>query len=199
MSAVQRSLALSKSLFPGVIRFKNPVQAVCRPSYDVFINHRRIDTRRTVAGLLHDYLTRLDLRPFLDSRSMRPGDYLFDKIDSAILDCTIGVALFSPRYCESYFCLHELALMMDTKKKVIPIFCDVKPSQLRALDNGALYNGTCSEKEIERFNSAIEVAKNIVGITFDSSMGDWSELLRNASEAIIKSLMEANQDWPNEN
>lgn len=171
MSAVQRSLALSKSLFPGVVRFKNPVQAVCRPSYDVFINHRRIDTRRTVAGLLHDYLTRLDLRPFLDSRSMRPGDYLFDKIDSAILDCRIGVALFSPRYCESYFCLHELALMMETKKKVIPIFCDVKPSQLRALDNGALYNGTCSEKEIERFNSAIEVAKNIVGITFDSSMG----------------------------
>ncbi|KAF8029884.1 hypothetical protein BT93_E2335 [Corymbia citriodora subsp. variegata] len=194
MSAVQRSLAISKSLLPSIVRYKTPVQAIHRPSYDVFINHRRVDTRRTVAGLLHDYLTRLDIHPFLDSRSMHPGDNLFDKIDSAILDCRIGVALFSPSYCDSYFCLHELALMMETKKKVIPIFCDVKPSQLRALNNG-----TCSGEETERFNSAIEEAKNIVGITFDSSIGDWSELLRDASEAIIKSLMEANQDWPNEN
>lgn len=97
---------------------------------------------------------------------MKPGDRLFDKIDTAIKHCKLGVAVFSPRYCESYFCLHELALIMESSKKVIPIFYDVKPSQLQVPDNG-----TCSRKELQRFSRALEEAKYTVGLTFDSING----------------------------
>ncbi|KAF7141724.1 hypothetical protein RHSIM_Rhsim06G0195600 [Rhododendron simsii] len=152
---------------------------------DVFINHRGIDTKRTVASLLYDHLVRLNLRPFMDSKNMKPGDMLFDKINAAIKECKIGVAVFSPNYCKSYFCLHELAMIMETKKKVIPIFCDVKPSELKVVDNGSV-----SKNDMQRFNSALEEAKYTVGLTFDSLKGNWSDVVTNAAEIVIDSLIE---------
>ncbi|KAG5561554.1 hypothetical protein RHGRI_004561 [Rhododendron griersonianum] len=84
----------------------------------VFINYRRVDTNKNVAGLLYDHFSRLNLRPFLDSKSMKPGDKLFEKIHAAIRDCKVGIAVFSPNYCNSYFCLHELCMIIECKKKV---------------------------------------------------------------------------------
>lgn len=98
-----------------------------QPACEVFINHRSIDTKRSIASLLYHNLMMSRIPSFLDDKNMKPGDKLFEHIDNAIMGCKIGVAVFSPRYCQSYFCLHELALMMELGKKVIPIFCDVKP------------------------------------------------------------------------
>ncbi|KAJ8764712.1 hypothetical protein K2173_007802 [Erythroxylum novogranatense] len=156
-----------------------------RKPCDVFINHRGIDTKRTIATLLYDNLSRLNLRPFLDNKNMKPGDKLFDNINDAIRKCKVGIAVFSPRYCESYFCLHELALIMESRKKVIPIFCDIKPSQLRVVDNGK-----CPAEDIRRFSCALEEAKYIVGLTFDSLKGNWSEVATSASDIVIESLIE---------
>ncbi|MBA0864996.1 hypothetical protein Goshw_008022 [Gossypium schwendimanii] len=152
---------------------------------DVFINHRGIDTKRTIATLLYDHLSWLNLRPFLDNKNMKPGDKLFDNIDNAIRNCKIGVTVFSPNYCKSYFCLHELALFTESKKKVIPIFCDIKPSELRVVNNGNV-----PLKDIERFNLALEEAKYTVGLTFNSSKGNLSDVVKNASEIVIESLIE---------
>lgn len=55
---------------------------------------------------------------------------------------------------------------MESKKRVIPIFWDVKPSQLLVKDNG-----TCSVEELQRFSLALEEAKYTVGLAFDSSTG----------------------------
>ncbi|KAF8394227.1 hypothetical protein HHK36_020434 [Tetracentron sinense] len=162
-------------------------QTLTRPC-DVFISYRGADTKRTVAGLLSYHLTMLRLNPFLDSKSMKAGDKLFPKIDSAIKSCKIGVVVFSPSYCESYFCLHELALMMEIKKKVIPIFCDVKPLELRVIDNG--YRA----EEFQRFSWALEEAKLTVGLTFDSFKGDWSDLLETATESVIQGLIEVEEE-----
>lgn len=141
---------------------------------DVFINHRGNDTKRTIVSLLYDHLTRLRINSFLDNKNMKPGDKLFDKIDSAIDECKIGVAVFSPRYCDSYFCLHELALFVESKKKLIPIFCDVKPSELRVSKSN---NIQLESKQIERFNFALEEAKHTVGLDFDSNKGYVSFLI----------------------
>ncbi|KAM7250077.1 hypothetical protein ACFE04_021960 [Oxalis oulophora] len=159
------------------------------PPCDVFINHRGIDTKRTVVTLLYDHLLRLNLRPFLDNKTMKPGDKLFHKINDAIINCKLGICVFSPTYCESYFCLHELALFMETNKKVIPIFCDVKPSELKVM-----YKGKCSQDEVERFNRALEEAKHTVGLTFDSLKGNWSEVVKNTADIVTNSLMEIDYD-----
>ncbi|CAI9088553.1 OLC1v1022904C1 [Oldenlandia corymbosa var. corymbosa] len=154
---------------------------------EVFINHRGIDTKRTIASLLYDHLVRLGARPFLDNKNMKPGDKLFDKIDDAIKGCKVGVLVFSPRYCESHFCLHELALIIEAKKKVIPIFCDVKPSELVV---GPEMNEYVPPDQIERFKSALEEAKFTVGLAFDSTKGNWAEVLTKAGDRVIESLEE---------
>ncbi|XP_073030868.1 probable 2' cyclic ADP-D-ribose synthase BdTIR [Primulina eburnea] len=156
---------------------------------NVFINHRGVDTKRNVAGLLYHHLHRLGICPFLDSKSMKPGDKLFDKIDTAIRQCKVGVAVFSPMYCDSYFCLHELSLMMESRKKVIPIFCDIKPSELRVKNDGS-----CPAHELDKFRRALEEAKYTVGVTFDTSRGDWPEFLARTTDAVIENLIEVEEE-----
>ena len=139
-----------------------PVVETC----DVFISHRSTDTKRTVVPLIYDHLRRLGFNPFLDNKTMKPGDKLFEKINTAITECKIGLTVISPRYCESNFCLHELALLMENKKKVIPIFCDVKPSELRVINNRKW-----TREDHRRFKWALEEAKYTVGLTFNSLDG----------------------------
>ncbi|KAJ8761425.1 hypothetical protein K2173_001556 [Erythroxylum novogranatense] len=180
-----RSPSAAKSLYRKIWPHRNQIRnSVIKPC-DVFINHRGIDTKRTISGLLYDDLSRLGLNPFLDSKNLQAGDRLFDKINKAIADCKVGVAVFSPTYCDSYFCLHELAMFMETKKKVIPIFYDVKPSQLHVKDNGS-----CPVNDLERFKYALEEAKHTVGLTFNTDYGNWSEFLTTATHVILKILTE---------
>ncbi|XP_038893500.1 TIR-only protein-like [Benincasa hispida] len=167
-----------------ILSRRNDIRSISRQC-DVFINHRGVDTKRNIAGLLYDHFTRIGLHPFLDSKNMKPGDKLFGEIEEGIRSCKVGIAVFSPRYCESYFCLHELALMVENKKKIIPIFVDVRPSQLRVE-----YSHNCPDKELQRFNWALGEAKYTVGLTFDSINGDWSELLRKASNAVVDNLID---------
>ncbi|GMP74775.1 hypothetical protein CsSME_00032091 [Camellia sinensis var. sinensis] len=183
---MQRSLP-----YPQILRYLTQIRAKKLPRTDVFINHRRADTNKNVAGLLYDQLARLKLRPFLDSKTLKPGDKLMESIDMAIRDCKVGIAIFSPRYCESFYCLHELAMIMECKKKVIPIFVDVKPSELRVVDDGSR-----QAMELVRFRWAVEEAKHTVGLTFDSSNGDWSDLLRSASDVVMKNLLEVEGETP---
>ncbi|XP_028807533.1 TMV resistance protein N-like [Neltuma alba] len=158
---------------------------------DVFLSHRGIDTKTTVAPLLYDNLRRLGFSPFLDNKTLKPGDKLFHKINNAIFECKVGVAVFSPHYCESFFCLHELALMLERQKKLIPIFCDVKPSQLRVVDTRKLSVGP---EQLRRFKWALEEAKYTVGLTFDSSTGNFSDIVSCASDIIISTMMELDDE-----
>nr|DAD20869.1 TPA_asm: hypothetical protein HUJ06_022332 [Nelumbo nucifera] len=161
---MQRSLA--KSLRHQLVGYRKGNQQMVAQPCDVFINHRGVDTKRTVAGLLYHHLKLLKFNPFLDNKNMKPGDKLFENIDSAIRSCKVGVAIFSPNYCNSYFCLHELALMTESHKKIIPIFCDIKPSELQVLKSGA-----CPSNELQRFTWALQEAKYTVGLSFNSNNG----------------------------
>jgi hypothetical protein len=139
---------------------------IVQPARQVFINHRGIDTKKNVAGLIYKDLTSMGVTSFLDSMNMKPGDKLIPNIDKAIFGCKVGVVVFSPNYCDSYYCLHELALLMETKKRVVPILFDVELSQLMVKDNG-----TRSHEQLRRYHLALEEAKDTVALPFDSLNG----------------------------
>ncbi|XP_054801410.1 TIR-only protein-like [Prosopis cineraria] len=162
---------------------------IARTACDVFLNHRKIDTARTIVGLLYENLKMMRVRAFLDTMNMKPGDRLLDHIDKAIGECKVGVAVFSPAYCDSFFCLHELALLVESKKRVVPVFYDIKPSQLRVKPTRRF-----TLQELRRFSLALEEAKCIRGISFDSLNGDWSKLVRNASDAVLMNLFEVERE-----
>ncbi|WOK91917.1 protein VARIATION IN COMPOUND TRIGGERED ROOT growth response-like [Canna indica] len=152
-------------------------------SCDVFLSHRGVDTKKSLAGLLYDRLVEMNVKPFLDNRSMQPGDKLYECIDAGIRQSKVGVAIFSPRYCDSVFCLHELAMMVESQKKLIPVFCDVKPSELLVKDAAAY-----SPEDLNRYMKAIQEAKLTVGLTFDSKNGNWSNLVSRTAKIVLKCM-----------
>nr|XP_027115550.1 uncharacterized protein LOC113733374 [Coffea arabica] len=103
----------------------------------------------------------------------------------AVLKSKVGIPVFSPHFCESYFCCHELSLMIDSNKKVIPIYCDVKPNELKIKAWRS-----CSTEDLERFNRALHEAKERIAITFDTSTGNWSDFLAKVSAAVKENLDE---------
>ena len=141
------------------------------PCYDVFINHRWVDTRHTVAHLLHDRLLQLSggrVRTFLDSMSLRPGDRLVEGINQGMSQCKVAVAIFSERYLDSEFCLHELAALVEARKVIVPIFYGVKPSAL-VLPQAVV--DTHVPRDVERFRVALREAKYTVGLAYDPATG----------------------------
>ncbi|XP_074579247.1 putative 2' cyclic ADP-D-ribose synthase BdTIR [Curcuma longa] len=156
---------------------------------DVFLSHRGVDTKSTVTGLLYDKLVQMGVRPFLDCQSMEPGDKIYERIDAGIRQSRVGVAIFSPRYCDSVFCLHELAMMVEGGKKLIPIFCDVKPSELAV--GSAVSAAAESPEDLARYAKAIREAKLTVGLTFDSKKGDWPDLVSRTANVVLKCLQQA--------
>ncbi|KAL6856131.1 hypothetical protein ACP4OV_018933 [Aristida adscensionis] len=165
--------------------------------YDVFINHRGVDTNRTVARLLHDRLAQVTgggVRSFLDTTSLRPGDRLDDDgIFAAIGECRVGVAIFSPRYLESEGCLRELAALVEARKTIVPVFVDVEPSEL------ALPPAVAEDHlpgDVERFRLALREAKCTFGLCFDSATGDLAELVSEAANAVLERIDEEVQQTP---
>ncbi|KAF8669287.1 hypothetical protein HU200_051621 [Digitaria exilis] len=143
------------------------------PTYDVFINHRGVDTKHNVARLLYDRIEHLSggkVRSFLDNKSMRPGDRLGESIDEGIRQCKVAVAIFSKRYFDSEFCLHELASIVESRKVLIPIFYGIKPSEL-ILPKAVEDSQTHAPRDIERFRLALQEAKYTVGLTYDPATG----------------------------
>jgi hypothetical protein len=99
--------------------------------YDVFINHRGPDVKNTLATYIYRRLISHGLRVFLDREEMRVGKDISDEIIQAIKTASVHVAIFSPGYANSKWCLNELLWMLDSNKSIIPVFCKVDPSDLR--------------------------------------------------------------------
>ncbi|KAF7015309.1 unnamed protein product [Triticum aestivum] len=154
------------------------------PQYDVFINHRGVDTKRTVARLLYDRLAQSGIRGFLDNMSMRPGDRLRETISAGISECSVAVAIFSPSYFDSEYCLWELATLVESRKTIIPIFYNIKPSDL-VLPEALAASDDYLPQDVERYKYALREAKNTVGLTYDSATGDIAELVSAAADAVL--------------
>eukprot|EP00253_Pinus_taeda_P034611 PITA_34611 len=99
--------------------------------FDVFINHRGPDVKKGIASHLYHRLLADGLRVFLDIEELQGGDNLTPQIEGAIKTASVHVAIFSPRYAESSWCLRELVQMLESGKTILPIFYNVSPSELR--------------------------------------------------------------------
>ena len=98
--------------------------------FDVFINHRGPDVKKGLASHLHHRLTAHGLRVFLDKEELQVGNKLTPQIEGAIKTASVHVAIFSPLYAESSWCLNELVQILETGSTIIPVFYDVNPSDL---------------------------------------------------------------------
>ncbi|XP_057831192.2 inactive disease resistance protein RPS4 isoform X4 [Cryptomeria japonica] len=99
--------------------------------YDVFINHRGPDVKYTVATTLHNTLSVLGFRVFLDSEELEMRDFLPGEIEEAMRSPSLHIAIFSQNYAQSPWCLAELSFIFKTGKQIVPIFYHVQPDDVR--------------------------------------------------------------------
>eukprot|EP00253_Pinus_taeda_P005059 PITA_05059 len=180
---------------------------ICYP-YDVFLNHRGSDGK-TFASHLYDRLTDHRLRVFLDREEMEKGEGLTPQINGAIRAAYVNIAIFSPQYCQSQWCLDELVLMLECKLKkgstILPIFLHVEPSVVRWTEGEkgvygqaltSLQNKRNADSQprydpeiIRKWKDALHHVAEISGFELDgksSYNGDESKLLKDVVEKVLK-------------
>lgn len=177
------------------------------PDYDVFINHRGPDVKNTFASHLYRRLLQRGLRVFLDKQELQEGLNFTSQIQSAIRSASVHVAIFSPRYAESKWCLDELLQMFESGSPIIPVFYHVKPSQLRwtqgeggvysqdlrKLEEKKTYDTETHEEKprhdsttIQKWRDALSSVAEISGFELDANYTDEGELLDKVVECVVK-------------
>ncbi|KAH9303673.1 hypothetical protein KI387_008077 [Taxus chinensis] len=167
------------------------------PSFHVFINHRGPDVKNTLASLIHRELNKFGLRVFLDKQELQTGYLLTPAITEAITSASVHIAIFSPRYAESAWCLNELLCMLDCHgAKIIPIFYDIRPSHLRHIDNGPYAaafrkhreNGRVEISVVEKWVNALDKVAEISGLEVRKDDDDLGEFLDRVVDVVWKEV-----------
>jgi hypothetical protein len=170
--------------------------------FDVFINHRGPDVKKTFASHLYRRLISYGLRVFLDYQEMQEGEDLKSQIQGAIKTASVHVAIFTPNYAASNWCLDELVLMLESEAPIIPVFHNVKPTDLRRTQGGeGVYARSLLNLEkkrthesqprytsdtIEKWRNALSRAADISGLELEKFGGDEGELVDKVVEVVLK-------------
>ncbi|XP_056174254.1 disease resistance protein RPV1-like [Syzygium oleosum] len=108
--------------------------------YEVFLSFRGPDTRAGFTDFLYTSLKDAGIRTFKDDEELRVGEEFAPELLQAINQSKISIPIFSKGYASSVWCLKELVQMVECQKtgrqKIIPIFYDVAPSEVRHQTEG---------------------------------------------------------------
>lgn len=174
--------------------------------YDVFINHRGPDTKATFASPLYRRLLSHGFRPFLDEQELEAGFDFPSQIVHAIRAASVHVAVFSPRYTESTWCLNELLLMRESGCPIIPVFYKVSPAELRYGNPlHVLEMKTDPDPEtgmprprhdsaaIKNWRNALSIVADISGFDLEGKFhGDEIRMLDEVVESVLKRVKKTN-------
>ncbi|GLJ39020.1 hypothetical protein SUGI_0795420 [Cryptomeria japonica] len=161
--------------------------------YDVFINHRGPDVKTTLARQLYDSLQQAGIQGYLDDPETELGDYFPSAIKNAISSATVHIAILSPRYAESAWCLAELVLMFQTRARIIPLFYHVQPSDFRYIKNGVAdafskheEKGRYPRHDIQQWKECLQNVSGIKGYELNGQNDDPNKLCDDVVYAVIK-------------
>jgi ribosomal protein S24E len=151
--------------------------------FDVFLNHRGPDVKRSFAAHLHQALQEAQCRPFLDKPALEKGQHGQKKIYEALGCASVHVAIFSEHYADSSYCLDELCAMLESGKLIIPVFYDVSPNDLHCkLHNGpytkafSKTHGRRPESKVKEWKDALCRAAQLFGFRLANYNGDEAKL-----------------------
>ncbi|XP_076937382.1 TMV resistance protein N-like [Bidens hawaiensis] len=103
--------------------------------YDVFLSFRGEDSRKTFVDHLYSTLEQHLVNVYKDDKALPRGESISESLFEAIEESLIAVIVFSKNYADSSWCLEELAHIMKCRDEreltIIPIFYDVKPTDVR--------------------------------------------------------------------
>ncbi|KAI6705698.1 hypothetical protein NL676_008660 [Syzygium grande] len=104
-------------------------------TYDVFLSFRGTDQRNKFVGHLYRALDQNGIYTFRDNEELRKGDQIFPTLMKAIEESCIAIIIFSEDYASSWWCLEEVAKIMECKRRkhltVLPVFYKVDPREVK--------------------------------------------------------------------
>ncbi|CAL5431192.1 unnamed protein product [Camellia sinensis] len=99
--------------------------------WDVFLSFRGVDTRKKFTVPLYTELVQNGVRTFFDEDGLRGGHEISPSLVTAIEDSAAAIAVISKNYANSWWCLEELAKIIECRKLLLPVFYQVDPSDVR--------------------------------------------------------------------
>jgi hypothetical protein len=148
----------------------------CEWTYDVFLSFRGTDTRNNFTGNLYNYLQhQRGIQTFIDDEEIQKGEQITPTLLKAIKESRIFIAIFSPNYASSTFCLTELVTILECSKLqgrlFLPVFYDVDPSQIR--NQTGTYAEAFMKHEARLSNEKDKVQKWRDALRQAASMSGW--------------------------
>ncbi|XP_056158630.1 TMV resistance protein N-like [Syzygium oleosum] len=155
--------------------------------YHVFLSFRGEDIRNNFLGHLYEALNQKGIYTYVDSEELRKGEQIVPALMKAIDESQIALIVFSEDFPSSWWCLEEVARIMDCKKErallVFPLFYKVEPREVKtpreryreAMIKHESKFGKDS-KEVKRWEKALSDAANLSG--WHLKDGDESELIK---------------------
>ncbi|CAL5398885.1 unnamed protein product [Camellia sinensis] len=144
-----------------------------RLRWDVFLSFRGDDTRDGFTDRLYNALEGQGVRVFRDKDGLTQGDELTQSLLDAIEDSAAAIAIISPRYADSHWCLEELAKICECERLILPVFYLVDPSNVRRQkgpfeEDFKSLERRFGEHKVGRWRSAMEKAGGISGLVFQN-------------------------------
>jgi hypothetical protein len=106
--------------------------------HDIYFSVRREDPHKYITDMVDKSLAARGVPTFKDTKQLgrkQRGTDLGKDVKEAIRMSKISIVLFSKEYVSSSWCLEELVMMLECRKRwgmiVLPIFYDVDPSYIR--------------------------------------------------------------------
>ncbi|XP_016191455.1 TMV resistance protein N-like [Arachis ipaensis] len=129
--------------------------------YDVFVSFRG-ETRFNFTDHLYAALRRHGMVAFRDDTRLQKGGPISAGLLQSIEGSQVLIVVFSINYASSTWCLQELAKIADYMNipghRVLPVFCDVSPSEVRKQSGN--YEKAFVEHE-ERFKEDAEMMEQV--------------------------------------
>lgn len=157
--------------------------------------------KKTFASHLYRRLISYGLRVFLDYQELQEGESLTCQIHGAIRSASVQIAIFSPTYAESNWCLDELLLMLESRAPIIPVFYHVRPADMRWTRGEGVYARSLrnlqkkrtydaqprySSTTIESWRNALSRVADVSGLDLEAFNGDEGELLDKVVERVVR-------------
>ncbi|XP_056165505.1 disease resistance protein RPV1-like isoform X3 [Syzygium oleosum] len=171
--------------------------------YDVFLSFRGSDTRKKFTDHLYHRLVSAGTVPlsvFKDDNSIPIGEEFGSQILGAISRSKISIPIISKNYATSKWCLRELIHMIDRKNSmshiVLPIFYEVKPSDVRYLKGSfgeafRLSQARFEEKDIKEGRQALNEVSYLNGWESEKfADGHEGKLIERVVETVTSTLQE---------
>ncbi|KAL6271040.1 hypothetical protein ACE6H2_027951 [Prunus campanulata] len=166
-------------------------------SYHVFLSFRGKDTRKTFTDHLYTAFVDAGFQTFRDDDEIERGKGLKPELEKAIQQSQSCVIVFSKDYAFSEWCLDELVMILERKKRsssqehvVLPIFYDVDPSQVRRqtgtlAEAFAIHQKNQSLNRVSRWRAALTEIADLAGMVLQNQAdGHESKFIKKVVKVI---------------